>query len=88
MFWLLACAALGGLIGWLLAGINNRDTTAGAITGIAYGGGIIAVPMLLSAGLHAVPDWADVLVTLAVLTLVFGGLTQFLLGGLFGDRHR
>ena len=86
MLWLLACAALGGLIGGLLAGINDRDSTSGAVLGATIGGGIIAVPMLLSAGLHALPDWADVIVTLGIITLIVGGLFQAIINSVFGRR--
>ena len=86
MLWMLACAALGGLIGGLLAGINGRDTTGGAVSGTVIGGGIIAVPMLLTAGLHALPGWAAVIVTLGIITLVAGGLCQAIVTSLFGRR--
>ncbi|HEY9476528.1 MAG TPA: hypothetical protein VIS06_22105 [Mycobacteriales bacterium] len=86
MLWLLACAALGGLIGALLAGINGRDSTSGAVLGAIIGGGIVAGPMLLTAGLHALPGWADVVVTLGAITLVVGGLFQMIINSVFGRR--
>lgn len=88
LFWLLGCAALGGLIGYLLAGVNNRDTTAGAVAGTVIGGAIIAVPAALNDALHSIPQWATPFFAIGVVLLIMGWLADLVLNDLFGRRRR
>lgn len=88
MFWVLACAAVGGLIGFLLAGVNDRDTTEGAVIGTMIGGGIVALPMLAGHILRSLSDRDAPLVGLVILTLVVGGLAHLLFGDFPTGRRR